>query len=206
MVEVSAVPQGVAHVLVVQALCVENVVQCLLATTGCPSGTCDGWSGGMDLLTRPLLPITETPFLFIDMCLSLDPDHGQRLRGTQRIPLRLPHAITPPVLPRAAGPPGRSSPTPEPHGRADRRTLPPARPSAARLWRWALPPAAWPGGPWRRPASSPNAAACSSASGRRRPGDSPSPLAQRRLVQRFLANSQVSPTRPGPVASTIIRL
>jgi hypothetical protein len=56
MLEVSAVPQGVAHVLVVRALGVEDVVQCSLAFTGCPSGTSDGWFGGMDLLTRPLLP------------------------------------------------------------------------------------------------------------------------------------------------------
>jgi hypothetical protein len=56
MLEVSEVPQGVAHVLVVRALGVEDVVQCPLATTGCPSGTCDGWSGGMDLLMRPLFP------------------------------------------------------------------------------------------------------------------------------------------------------
>jgi hypothetical protein len=56
MLEVSAVPQGVAHVLVVRALGVEDVVQCPLASTGRPSGTCDGWSGGMDLLMRPLFP------------------------------------------------------------------------------------------------------------------------------------------------------
>jgi hypothetical protein len=47
----------VAHVLVVRALGVEDVVQCPLASTGCPSGTSDGWSGGVDLLKRPLLPM-----------------------------------------------------------------------------------------------------------------------------------------------------
>jgi hypothetical protein len=46
----------VAHVLMVWALGVEDVVQCPLASTRCPSGTSDGWSGGVDLLTRPLLP------------------------------------------------------------------------------------------------------------------------------------------------------
>jgi hypothetical protein len=56
MLEVSAVPQGVAHVLVIRALGIKDVVQCPLASTGCPSGMRDGWSGGMDLLTRPLLP------------------------------------------------------------------------------------------------------------------------------------------------------
>jgi hypothetical protein len=41
----------------VWALGIEDVVQCLLASMGCPSGTSDGWSGGVDLLTRPLLPM-----------------------------------------------------------------------------------------------------------------------------------------------------
>jgi hypothetical protein len=56
MLEVSAIPQGEPHVLVVRALGVEDVVQCPLASTVCPSSTSDGWSAGMDLLTRPLLP------------------------------------------------------------------------------------------------------------------------------------------------------
>jgi hypothetical protein len=56
MLEVSAVPQGVAHVLVIRALGIEDVIQCPLASMGCPSGTRDGWSSGIDLLTRPLLP------------------------------------------------------------------------------------------------------------------------------------------------------
>jgi hypothetical protein len=55
MLEVSAVPQGMAHVLVIRALCIEDVVQCPFASTGCPSSTRDGWSGGMDLFTGPLL-------------------------------------------------------------------------------------------------------------------------------------------------------
>jgi hypothetical protein len=56
VLEVSAVPKGVAHVLVVQTLGIEDVVQCSLASTGCPSGTRDGWSGSVNLIARPLLP------------------------------------------------------------------------------------------------------------------------------------------------------
>jgi hypothetical protein len=55
MLEVSTVPQGVAHILVVRTLGVEDVVQCLFASTGCPSGARGGWSSGVDLFTRPLL-------------------------------------------------------------------------------------------------------------------------------------------------------
>jgi hypothetical protein len=44
-----------AHILVILALGIEDVVQCLLAFMGCTSGTRDGWSGGMDLFTGPLL-------------------------------------------------------------------------------------------------------------------------------------------------------
>jgi hypothetical protein len=56
VLEVSAVLKGVAHVLVVRTLGIEDVVQCSFASTGCPSGTRDGWSGGVNLVTRPLLP------------------------------------------------------------------------------------------------------------------------------------------------------
>jgi hypothetical protein len=56
MLEVSAFPQGVAHVLVIWALGIEDVVQCPLASARCPSNTRDKWSGGMDLFTGPLLP------------------------------------------------------------------------------------------------------------------------------------------------------
>jgi hypothetical protein len=56
VLEVSTVPEGVAHVLVVRTLGVEDVIQCLFASTGCPSGTRDGWSGDVDFFTRPLLP------------------------------------------------------------------------------------------------------------------------------------------------------
>ena len=56
MLEVSAVSQGVAHILVIRALGIEDVVQCPLASAGCTSGTRDGWSSGVNLFTRPLLP------------------------------------------------------------------------------------------------------------------------------------------------------
>jgi hypothetical protein len=55
--EVSAVPKNVAHVLVVRTLSVEDVVHCSFASTGCPSGTRDEWSGGVDFIARPLLPM-----------------------------------------------------------------------------------------------------------------------------------------------------
>jgi hypothetical protein len=56
VLEVSVVPEGVVHVLVVHTLGVEDVVQCSFASTGCPSGTRDGWSSGVDFFVRPLLP------------------------------------------------------------------------------------------------------------------------------------------------------
>jgi hypothetical protein len=57
MLEVSTDPQGVAHILVIRALGIEDVVQCPLASAGCTSGTRDGWSSGVNLFTRPLLPM-----------------------------------------------------------------------------------------------------------------------------------------------------
>jgi hypothetical protein len=56
MLEVSAVPEGVAHVLVVWALGVEDVVQRAFASARSSSGARGGRSGGVDLFTRPLLP------------------------------------------------------------------------------------------------------------------------------------------------------
>jgi hypothetical protein len=56
MLEVSAVPEGVAHVIVVRALGIEDVVQCALASARSSSGARGGRSGGVDLFTRPLLP------------------------------------------------------------------------------------------------------------------------------------------------------
>jgi hypothetical protein len=56
VLDVSAVPEGVAHVLVVRALGVEDIVQYTFAFARCSSGARGGWSGGMDFFTRPLLP------------------------------------------------------------------------------------------------------------------------------------------------------
>jgi hypothetical protein len=56
VLEVSVVPEGVAHVFVVRALGIEDVVQCTFASTRSSSSARGGWSGGVDFLTRPLLP------------------------------------------------------------------------------------------------------------------------------------------------------
>jgi hypothetical protein len=55
VLEVSAVPKGVAHVLMVRTLGIKDVIQCSFGSTGCPSGTRDGWYG-VNLVTRLLLP------------------------------------------------------------------------------------------------------------------------------------------------------
>jgi hypothetical protein len=46
----------VAHILVVRTLGIEDVIQCPFASVGRTLGSSDGWSGGMYLLTRLLLP------------------------------------------------------------------------------------------------------------------------------------------------------
>jgi hypothetical protein len=46
----------VAHVLVVRALGIEDVVQCTFASARCSSGARGGWPDGVDFFTRPLLP------------------------------------------------------------------------------------------------------------------------------------------------------
>jgi hypothetical protein len=56
VLEVSAVPKGVAHVLVVRALGIEDVVQRAFASTRSSLGATGRWSGGVDLFVRPLLP------------------------------------------------------------------------------------------------------------------------------------------------------
>jgi hypothetical protein len=56
VLEVSAIPEGVAHVLVVRALGIEDVVQRAFASARSSSGARGGWSDGVDLFTRPLLP------------------------------------------------------------------------------------------------------------------------------------------------------
>jgi hypothetical protein len=57
VLEVSAVTEGMAHVFVVRALGVEDVVQCTFASARSCSGMRGRWSGGVDFLTRPLLPM-----------------------------------------------------------------------------------------------------------------------------------------------------
>jgi hypothetical protein len=56
MLEVSAVMKSVAHVLVVRALGVEDVVQGAFASTRSSSGARGRWSGGVHFFARPLLP------------------------------------------------------------------------------------------------------------------------------------------------------
>jgi hypothetical protein len=56
MLEVPPVPEGVAHVLVVRTLGVEDVVQRAFASSRSSSGARGGRSGGVDLFSRPLLP------------------------------------------------------------------------------------------------------------------------------------------------------
>jgi hypothetical protein len=55
VLEVFAVPKGVAHVLVVRALGVEDVVQRAFASTRSSSGARSRWSSGMDFFARSLL-------------------------------------------------------------------------------------------------------------------------------------------------------
>jgi hypothetical protein len=57
VLEVSAVPKSVAHVLVVWALGVEDVIQRAFASTRSSSGTRGRWSGDVDFFARPLLPM-----------------------------------------------------------------------------------------------------------------------------------------------------
>jgi hypothetical protein len=56
MFEVSAVPQGVAHVLVVRTLRVEDFIQCPYSFAVRAAGLSSKWPSGMHLLTRPFLP------------------------------------------------------------------------------------------------------------------------------------------------------
>ncbi len=55
VLEVSAAPEGVAHVLVVRTLGVEDVVQRAFASSRSSSGARGGWSGGVYLFARPLV-------------------------------------------------------------------------------------------------------------------------------------------------------
>src|SRR6187455_3509182 len=56
VLEVPAVTESMAHVLVVRARGVEDVVQRALASMRPSSGARGGWSGGVYFFTRPLLP------------------------------------------------------------------------------------------------------------------------------------------------------
>jgi hypothetical protein len=56
VLEVSAVPKGVAQVFVVRALGVEDVVQRAFASTRSSSGARGRWSSGVDFFARSLLP------------------------------------------------------------------------------------------------------------------------------------------------------
>jgi hypothetical protein len=56
VLEVSVVPQGVAHVLVVRTLGVDDFIQCLYPSAGCAAGPSGRWPSGVHLLTGPLLP------------------------------------------------------------------------------------------------------------------------------------------------------
>jgi hypothetical protein len=55
VLEIPTVPEGVAYVLVVWTLGVEDVVQRAFTSARSSSGARGGWYGGVDLFTRPLL-------------------------------------------------------------------------------------------------------------------------------------------------------
>jgi hypothetical protein len=52
--QVSAVPQGVAHVLVIQTLGVKDLVKCSHSSAGCAAGSSGRWGGSVLLLAGPL--------------------------------------------------------------------------------------------------------------------------------------------------------
>jgi hypothetical protein len=54
--EVSVVPLGVVHVLVIQTLGVEDIIQCSHSSAGCTTGSSGRWPGGVHLLMGPLFP------------------------------------------------------------------------------------------------------------------------------------------------------
>jgi hypothetical protein len=53
--EIPAVLQGVPHVLVVQALGVEDLIQCPYPSMRCTAGSSSRWPGGVYLLPGSLL-------------------------------------------------------------------------------------------------------------------------------------------------------
>jgi hypothetical protein len=54
--EISAVPHGVSHVLVVRALGVEDLNQCPYPAAGRAMGSSCRWPGGVHFHPGPLLP------------------------------------------------------------------------------------------------------------------------------------------------------
>jgi hypothetical protein len=56
MFDVSIVPLGVAHVLVVRTLGVKDFIQCLYSSVGYAAGPSGRWPSGMHLFARPFLP------------------------------------------------------------------------------------------------------------------------------------------------------
>jgi hypothetical protein len=80
VLEISVVLKSMTHILVVRALGVEDVVQCLFASAGCPSGTRDGWSSGMDFFAGPLLPA------LVSLLVRVAPWCGRsRLRSSDKV-------------------------------------------------------------------------------------------------------------------------
>jgi hypothetical protein len=72
MFEVSAVPQGVASVLVVRPLGVEDFIQCSYSSSGCAAGSSGRRPDGVHLLARPFLPALDR------LLVRVPPWHGWR--------------------------------------------------------------------------------------------------------------------------------
>jgi hypothetical protein len=54
--EISAIPQGVPHVLVIRTLGVHDLVQCSYSFAGCAAGPSGRWPDGVHLLAESLFP------------------------------------------------------------------------------------------------------------------------------------------------------
>jgi hypothetical protein len=94
MFEVSAVLQGVAHVLVVRTLGVKDFIQCLHSSVRCATGPSGRWPGGVHLLARPLLPALVRLLVCIPpWCKFCAPDEvlGPLIRGD--VDVRLPKQL-----------------------------------------------------------------------------------------------------------------
>jgi hypothetical protein len=57
VLEVHAVPQGVAHVLVIRTLGVEDLIQCSHSSARCAAGPSGRWPGSVHLLAGPFFPV-----------------------------------------------------------------------------------------------------------------------------------------------------